>query len=79
MILRKLDPEHPPRSTTRREFRWQYRALRERIHAYAERLENTPAPATAQEPALVKAELAIDLSLNYFQDVLSPRTEDDDE
>ncbi len=79
MILRKLNPERPPRTTTEREFRWQYRALRERIHVYSECLENVPDPVNAQEPSLVKAELAIDLSLNYFQDVLAPRTEDDDE
>jgi len=79
MILRRLDPEHPPRTTTAREYRWQYRALRERVQVYSDRLENAPDPVSAQETALMKAELAIDLSLNYFQDVLSPKSEDDDE
>ena len=79
MILRRLNPELPPRTTTAREFRWQYRALRERIHVYSECLEKTPDSAGPQEPALAKAELAIDLSLNYFQDVLAPRTENDEE
>lgn len=79
-LLSRLDPARPPATTKPKEFRWQYRALSERVDVFAERLEKTPAhPGAHEETALQRAEYAIDLSLLYFQDVLAPKTEGDEE
>jgi hypothetical protein len=82
-LLARLDPDRPPPYVHAGEFRWQYRALRERVHLYSERLAATTDPIAAPDSRLLKAEFAIELSLQYFQDVLTPQREiagcDDDE
>lgn len=80
-LLRVLDPERPPTSDQAREFRWQYRALRERVHLYSERLEALEDSSHCHEHDLHKAETAIELSLEYFKNALSPDRglDDDDE
>ena len=51
-LLARLDPERPPPYVHAKEFRWQYRALRERVHLYSERLA---AARSALEPATAVA------------------------
>jgi hypothetical protein len=79
-LLRELDPEKPPAAVHAREFRWQYRALRERVHLYSERLEAAKDPEGASDYGLLKTEMAVKSSLRYFCEVLEPkrRFEDDD-
>lgn len=79
-LLRELDPEKPPVTARAREFQWQYRALRERVHLYSERLEAARDPEGASDYGLLKTEMAVKSSLRYFCEVLEPepRPEDDD-
>jgi hypothetical protein len=70
-LLQQLDPDKPPSSTHAREFRWQYRALRERVQLYSERLAATEDPDEARGSELNQTEWAIELSLTYFRDVLA--------
>lgn len=74
-LLARLDPERPPPYVHAKEFRWQYRALRERVHLYSERLAAARDPVHAPDSRLLKAEFAIELSLQYFQDVFTPQRE----
>lgn len=76
-LLEQLDPDKPPVTAQAREFRWQYRALRERVHLYSESLENVNDPEKTSDFGFHKAETAIDLSLRYFQDVLPDESDDD--
>ena len=71
-LLAEMDPQHPPHTAQAREFSWQYRALRERVAVYSACLEAAPDRARASQRALEKAQFAIDLSLQYFHDVLKP-------
>lgn len=71
-LLQVLDPEHPPPRVNAREFRWQYRALLERVRVYSERLERAQASRGVPDLRLQRTEAAIDLSLRYFRDVLTP-------
>ena len=77
VLLNRLDPDRPPATTKAKEFRWQYRALSERVDVYAERLRTAQEAEDPVEPALQRAEYAIDLSLLYFRDVLAPRSDDE--
>ena len=77
-LLRELDPARPPPLVRAREFHWQYRALRERVHLYSERLRAATDPETASDQDLLKTEMAIESSLRYFCDVLEPRSGADD-
>lgn len=63
-----------------REFHWQYRALRERVHLYSERLAAAEDPEGASDYRLLKTEMAVKSSLRYFCEVLEPepRSEDED-
>jgi hypothetical protein len=72
-LLRELDPDKAPVSAQAREFKWQYRALRERVHLYSERLAAIDQGRHVPDSALRKAEMALDLSLRYFCDVLTPK------
>lgn len=72
-LLRELDPDRPPVSAQSREFKWQYRALRERVYLYSERLAEIDRGQHVTDSALRKAEMALDLSLRYFCDILTPR------
>jgi hypothetical protein len=78
-LLDRLNPDRPPPTVRVREFRWQCRALRERTHLYAERLAKSGDPDKAVDSKLQRAEFAVDLSLRYFQDVLTPKSDSDDE
>jgi len=71
-LLRALDPERPPSTEQAREFRWQYRALLERVHLYSERLEVVDKSLQRHDLALQKAETALELSLQYFRTALAP-------
>lgn len=77
-LLRQLDPSKPPVTAPPREFQWQCRALRERVHLYSERLAEIDDPDAVQDQTLNKTEWAIALSLNYFQNVLAPPEDSDD-
>jgi hypothetical protein len=70
-LLDQLDPNEPPVSAQAREYRWQYRALRERLHLFSERLETTENPERSSDHRLEQVEAAIELSLQYFNDVLA--------
>lgn len=78
-LLKELDPDRPPAAVQGREFRWQYRALRERVYLYSERLEAAKDPEGASDYGLLKTEMAVKSSLRYFCEVLEPepRPEDD--
>lgn len=78
-LLRELDPDKPPAAVHAREFRWQYRALRERVHLYSERLEAANDARPPGDYSLQKAEMAIELSLQYFRDVLAPKPSPDED
>jgi len=56
-----------------REFQWQYRALRERVSVLAECLDETARPPGQAKTELRRAETAIDISLQYFENVLNPK------
>lgn len=79
-LLRELDPERPPVTVHPRQFHWQYRALRERVHLYSEWLAAAKDPEAASDYGLLKTEMAVKSSLRYFCSVLEPepRPEDDD-
>lgn len=70
-LLSKLDPDSPPPAAQPREFRWQYRALLERVHLYSECIEAVDDPLRSSDYALRKAETAVELSLQYFRNVLT--------
>jgi hypothetical protein len=78
-LLQVLDPDHPPASVNGREFRWQYRALLERVRVYSERLERAQASSGLTDLRLQRTEAAIDLSLRYFRDVLTPDEDPEDD
>jgi hypothetical protein len=78
-LLGELDPDRPPTTAQAREFRWQYRALRERVHLYSQCLEAIPNASPADDYAMRKAETALELSLQYFRNVLTPRHGSDDD
>lgn len=78
-LLDGLNPDRPPATVRRKEFRWQYRALLERVQLYSERLAAAENPVDSPDPALQRAEFAIELSLRYFHDVLTPKVEPGDE
>lgn len=78
-LLRELDPNKPPAKVHAREFHWQYRALRERVHLFSERLSSVEDQERASDYRLEKAEVAIDLSLRYFHEALQPERQLDDE
>jgi hypothetical protein len=77
-LLRELDPDRPPAAVQAREFHWQYRALRERVHLYSEHLEAVEDPEGASDYGLLKTEMAVKSSLRYFCEVLEPLPEQDD-
>jgi hypothetical protein len=73
-LLEQLDPHRPPTAAQAREFRFQYRALRERVYLYSERLDALDALDASRrryDHVLQKAETALELSLQYFRDVLT--------
>jgi hypothetical protein len=74
-LLERLDPDRPPAYVHAKEFGWQYRALRERVHLYSERLAAAGDSVKAPAEGMLKAEIAIELSLRYFQDVFTPQRE----
>ena len=76
-LLREISPEEPPATAKHREFEWQCRALRERVHLYSCKLADVAERGSWGDPELLKIELAIERSLRYFHNVLSPRFEDD--
>ena len=76
-LLQRLDPDRPPLEATPREYDWQLRALRERLHVYEQRLRSAPEDKQASSLGLHKAEMAIDLSLRFFEDVLTPAEPED--
>lgn len=78
-LLREIDPNKPPSAVHAREFDWQYRALRERVHLYSERLEAANDAEASSDYRLRKTELAVELSLRYFHDVLTPANQADGE
>jgi hypothetical protein len=79
-LLKVLDPARPPALVRPREFQWQYRALRERVHVYSELLDDGAAAASlATHSAIERAEAAVNLSLQYFDDVLAPKSDADDD
>lgn len=79
-LLKVLDPNRPPALVRPREFQWQYRALRERVYVYSELLDDGSTESTlAGFSALERAEAAVNLSLQYFDDVLAPKSDADDE
>jgi len=71
-LIREIDPNKPPSAVQAREFDWQYRALRERVHLYSEQLEAANDPEASSDYWLRKTEMAVELSLRYFHDVLTP-------
>jgi len=79
-LLRELDPDRPPTAVHAREFQWQYRALRERVYLYSERLAAARDPEGASDYGLLKTEMVVKSSLRYFCEVLeaAPDAEDDD-
>lgn len=78
-LLRELDPNHPPARVHPREFSWQYRALRERVHVFSEKLSSVNEKEPVADQQLYRAEAAIELSLNFFHDALTPAGTPDDE
>jgi hypothetical protein len=78
-LLKVLDPDRPPALVRPREFQWQYRALRERAYRYSELLDGRADVGFARHSALERAEAAVNLSLQYFDDVLAPKSDADDE
>jgi hypothetical protein len=70
-LLKVLDPELPPTADQAREFRWQYRALLERVQMYAERLDTVEESLQGYDHTLQKAETALELSLRYFNHALN--------
>jgi hypothetical protein len=78
-LLRELDPEKPPATVRAREFHWHYRALRERVHLYSERLAAVKDPEGASDYRLLKTEMAVKSSLRYFCEVLEPEPRPDDD
>lgn len=68
----RLDPTCPPRNSLPKVFRWQYRALCERVAVYEQCLSSEKEPDDRSDPALQRAELALDNSLHYFKTVLAP-------
>ena len=80
VLLSDLDPRRPPTAAQAREFQWQYRALSERVDVLSERLAATSRePSEPLDESLRKAEAAVDLSLQYFHDVLSDGDGDGDD
>jgi hypothetical protein len=80
-LLRELDPNHAPGGINRKEFRWQYQALRERTQVFASCIAQIEAeePTQSNLMALRKAANAIKMSLQYFDDVLTPKHHSDEE
>jgi hypothetical protein len=78
-LLRKLDPNRPPVTTQSSEFRWQYLALRERVHVYSEWLSTVDESAIESGNAIYKAENAVVRSLHYFCEALQERQPDDED
>jgi hypothetical protein len=78
-LLRELDPNNPPAMVHAREFSWQYRALRERVHMFSERLSSVDDQERVSDYRLEKAEVAIALSLRYFHDALQDERQHDDD
>ena len=80
--MAQLDPACPPQNSQPKVFLWQYRALCERVAVYEQYLNSGKDPAVSSDPALQRAELALDNSLHYFKTVFAPDTdeyeEDDD-
>ena len=71
VLLSDLDPQRPPLAAQAREFSWQYRALSERVDVLSDRLAVSGRDRSEPlDESLRKAEAAVDLSLQYFQDVL---------
>lgn len=78
-LLNKLDPDRPPPDVQPKEFRWQYLALRERVHVYTQCLADADGPPHQPDSALVKAEFAIGMSLRYFHDAFSQKHDVEDD
>lgn len=78
-LLESLDPRCPPQRATQKEFRWQYRALKERIEVYRQVLSSADRHSAASTASLQKAETALVLSLQYFNSVLKPATDEANE
>ena len=76
-LLGEIDPDKPPVSATPREFRWQCRALRERVYHYSRKLAAVGEREHYADRELLRMEHAIERSLRYFHDVLSPLIEDE--
>jgi hypothetical protein len=76
-LVDTLDPNRPPAQTTPKEYEWQLRALRERLYVYEQLVRSRAQAKDFSDFRLQKAETALELSLRYFQDVLS-RTDADD-
>lgn len=74
-LLNDLDPKKPPLDANSKEFRWQYRALQERVSVYSECLAELVGSPQSQPEDLRKATAALNLSLDYFEDVLAPKSD----
>ena len=77
-LLDNLDPKRPPGRTTRKEFMWQYRALKERVEVYRQLLSSAGRFGVDSTTSLQKAETALVLSLQYFDSVFEPVTDETD-
>lgn len=85
ILERELNPGQVPFGANQREFAWQYRAFRERLHEYErliDRLGELPDLKPGDtEHRLMRVERAIHVSLEYFQNAFerSRQGEEDDE
>ena len=70
-LLRDLEPDRPPCRAERDEYRWQYEALLERTDRYAALVARPLAPAERIESNVRRAELALEVSLEYFERLLA--------
>ena len=70
-LLRDLEPDRPPCRAERDEYRWQYEALLERTDRYAALVARPLAPAQRIESNVRRAELALEVSLEYFERLLA--------
>lgn len=68
-LLNTLNAQSPPDLASSKEFNWQYEAFQERIEVYTRLLAQAEGSTDQQDLRLQNAELAIDLSLEYFRDI----------
>ena len=75
-LVRRLNPDHPARQISNREYRLQYDALRERIDSLSKLLEDPePTRSPFTNAMLARTEDGMRASLDYFRSYFSSRPE----